>query len=167
MEDRTDKRKEFFAKWRKPTWVASVRHGASKVSTPACTPCHQLPKDYPAPREILRQHFPRTANQCLFRGDWGYGIDDAVAVSEFDPEINAEQRFDGVSLEYAFVDKRIREELLFAPAKCQRIDHLGWQVVEQSLFDVGGIPYDRLLVEVSVNDEVYQTEFWFNISEFF
>ena len=32
----------------------------------------RLPDDYPAPRDILRKHFPRTANQCFFKGGWGY-----------------------------------------------------------------------------------------------
>ena len=31
----------------------------------------RLPEDYPLPREILQQHFPRTANQCNFSGGWG------------------------------------------------------------------------------------------------
>ena len=33
---------------------------------------YRLPDDYPSPREILREHFPRTADQCNFSGGWGY-----------------------------------------------------------------------------------------------
>ena len=40
----------------------------------------RLPEDYPLPREILQQHFPRTANQCNFSGGWGYDADHAVIV---------------------------------------------------------------------------------------
>ena len=157
-----------FREINQPTWVASVRPGTSKLpeSATASNP-YQLPKDYPAPREVLRQHFPHTANQCLFRGGWGYSIDDAVEVLEFDPEINSDEKFDGVSLEYAFVDKRIREELIFAPTARKAFDRLSWQVIEQSLHERGGINYDRLLVEVTVDDEIYQTEYWFNISDFY
>ena len=156
-----------FREINQPTWVASVRLGTSKLpeSATASNP-YQLPKDYPAPRDVLRQHFPRTAKQCLFRGGWGYSIDDAVEVLEFDPEINPDQRFDGVSLEYAFVDKRIREELIHAP-NARRFDHLSWQVIEQSLHERNGIPYDRLLVEITADDEIYLTEYWFNISDFY
>ena len=95
-----------FREINQPTWMASVRLGTSKLpeSATASNP-YQLPKDYPAPREVLRQHFPRTAKQCFFRGGWGYSIDDAVEVLEFDPEINPDEKFDGVSLEYAFIDK--------------------------------------------------------------
>ena len=155
-----------FQELNKPTWVASVRLGTSKITETNVANPYQLPKDYPAPREVLRQHFPRTAKQCNFSGGWGYTIDDAVEVLEHDPEIS-DQRFDGVSLEYAFVDKRIREELIFSPTACRAFDRLSWQVIEQSLHECDGIPYDRLLVEVTVDDEIYQTEYWFNISDFY
>ena len=155
-----------FQELNKPTWGASVRLGTSKIAETNVANPHQLPKDYPAPRDVLRQHFPRTAEQCLFRGGWGYTIDDAVEVLEYDPEIS-DQRLDGVSLEYAFVDKRIREELIFAPTARKAFDRLSWQVIEQSLHERGGINYDRLLVEVTVDDEIYQTEYWFNISDFY
>ncbi len=156
-----------FREINQPTWMASIRLGTSKLpeSATASNP-YQLPKYYPAPREFLRQHFPRTANQCNFSGGWGYTIDGAVEVLEYDPEIS-DQRFDGVSLEYAFVDKRIREELIFAPTASKAFDRLSWQVIEQSLHERGGIHYDRLLVEVTVNDETFQTEYWFNISDFY
>ena len=126
---------------------------------------YRLPDDYPLPREILQQHFPRTANQCNFSGGWGYDADHATIVKEFDPEINPDEKFDGVSLEYAFVDKRIREELFHANA--HRFDHLSWQAIEQSLHERNGIPYDRLLVEITADDEIYLTEYWFNISDFY
>ena len=51
---------------------------------------YRLPDDYPAPREILQKHFPRT---------------------------------------YAFIDKRIREELIFAPTARRAFDRLSWQVI--------------------------------------
>ena len=163
----TDLLQQCFREINQPTWVASVRLGTSKLpeSAPVSNP-YLLPEDYPAPMEVLRQHFPRTAKQCNFSGGWGYTIDDAVEVLEHDPEIS-DQRFDGVSLEYAFVDKRIREELIFSPTACRAFDRLSWQVIEQSLHECDGIPYDRLLVEVTVDDEIYQTEYWFNISDFY
>ena len=127
---------------------------------------YRLPDDYPLPRDILPEHFPRTANQCNFSGGWGYDADHATIVKEFDPEINPDEKFDGVSLEYAFVDKRVREELIHAP-NARRFDHLSWQVIEQSLHERNGIHYDRLLVEITADDEIYLTEYWFNISDFF
>ena len=53
---------------------------------------YRLPADYPSPREILREHFPNTANELLIKGGWGYEMKDATIVLEFDPEINPDQR---------------------------------------------------------------------------
>ncbi|MBQ9337832.1 MAG: hypothetical protein IJS14_11125 [Lentisphaeria bacterium] len=114
---------------------------------------YRLSADYPAPREILRQHFPRTANQCCFKGGWGYDAGDAVIVREFDPEINPDEKFDGVSLEYAFIDKRIREELIFSRPEGERFEQLDYQVIRQELHDLDGVPHDFIEVEVTAYPE--------------
>ena len=114
---------------------------------------YRLPADYPAPREILRQHFPRTADQCCFKGGWGYDAGDAVEVLEFDPEINPDEKFDGVSLEYAFIDKRIREELIFSRPEGERFAGLDHKVLGQALHDLDGIPHDFIEVEVTAYPE--------------
>ena len=114
---------------------------------------YRLPADYPAPREILRQHFPRTANQCCFKGGWGYDSGDAVEVLEFDPEINPDEKFDGVSLEYAFIDKRIREELIFSRPEGERFEQISHQVLGQELHDLDGVPHDFIEVEVTAYPE--------------
>ena len=114
---------------------------------------YRLSADYPAPREILRQHFPRTANQCCFKGGWGYDAGDAVEVLEFDPEINPDEKFDGVSLEYAFIDKRIREELIFSRPEGERFEEISHQVLGQELHDLDGVPHDFIEVEVTAYPE--------------
>ena len=113
----------------------------------------RLPEDYPLPRTILQQHFPRTANQCNFSGGWGYDADHAVIVKEFDPEINPDEKFDGVSLEYAFIDKRIREELIFNRPEGERFEELDYNTLGHSLQRIDRIPYDYLLVEVTAYPE--------------
>ena len=113
----------------------------------------RLPDDYPLPRTILQQHFPRTANQCNFSGGWGYDVEHATIVKEFDPEINPDEKFDGVSLEYAFIDKRIREELIFNRPEGERFEELEYNTIQQSLHRIDGIPYDYLLVEVTAYPE--------------
>ena len=163
---------------------------------------YRLTDDYPAPREILREHFPRTANQCNFSGGWGYDAEHATIVKEFDPEINPDEKFDGVSLEYAFIDKRIREELIFSRPEDERFEELEYNTIQQSLHRIDGVHYDHILVEVTAFPErewnklkddweahdgykddpdgrkrnldckekckiTYQTEFWFNISDFY
>jgi hypothetical protein len=113
----------------------------------------RLPEDYPLPRAILQQHFPRTAKQCNFSGGWGYDVEHATIVKEFDPEINPEEKFDGVSLEYAFIDKRIREELIFSRPEGERFEELDYTNIEQSLRYINGIPHDYILVEVTAYPE--------------
>ena len=114
---------------------------------------YRLPADYPAPREILRKHFPRTAGQCCFKGGWGYDAGDAVEVLEFDPEINPDEKFDGVSLEYAFIDKRIREELIFSRPEGDRFEQISHQVLGQELHEISGVPHDFIEVEVTAYPE--------------
>ena len=114
---------------------------------------YRLPADYPAPREILRKHFPRTAGQCCFKGGWGYDAGDAVEVLEFDPEINPDEKFDGVSLEYAFIDKRIREELIFSRPEGERFEQISHQVLGQELHEISGVPHDFIEVEVTAYPE--------------
>ena len=114
---------------------------------------YRLPDDYPSPREILREHFPRTADQCNFSGGWGYDADHATIVKEFDPDINPDEKFDGVSLEYAFIDKRIREELIFSRPEGERFEELGSCTIEQRLLDINGVPHDCILVEVTAYPE--------------
>ena len=163
---------------------------------------YRLPADYPAPREILPKHFPRTARQCCFKGGWGYDAGDAVEVLEFDPEIDPDEKYDGVSLDYAFIDKRIREELIFSRPEGERFEEIGYQSLGQELHDLDGVPHDFIRVEVTAYPEkewnelkadweahdgykddpegreanlkrkeeakiTYQTEFWFNIADFF
>ena len=114
---------------------------------------YRLPDDYPLPREILREHFPRTADQCNFSGGWGYDADHATIVKEFDPEINPDEKFDGVSLEYAFIDKRIREELIFSRPEGERFEEFDSCTIEQRLMYTNGVPHDYILVEVTAYPE--------------
>jgi len=115
---------------------------------------YRLPADYPPPREILRKHFPRTANQCFFSGGWGYDGGDAVIVKESDPEINPDEKLDGVSLEYAFMDKRIREELIFSRPEGDRfVLESEYQVIRQELLEIDGVPHDFIEVEVTAYPE--------------
>ena len=114
---------------------------------------YRLPDDYPLPREILREHFPRTADQCNFSGGWGYDADHATIVKEFDPEINPDEKFDGVSLEYAFIDKRIREELIFSRPEGERFEEFDSCTIEQRLMYINGVPHDYILVEVTAYPE--------------
>ena len=110
----------------------------------------RLPANYPPPRQILREHFPNTANELLIKGGWGYEIEDATVVLEFDPEINPNHRFSGVSIENVFIQKRIWEELTFARPEGERYCGIRESKVRQSLqVDLAGRHYDYILVDVT------------------
>lgn len=110
----------------------------------------RLPANYPPPRQILREHFPNTANELLIKGGWGYEIEDATVVLEFDPEINPDHRFSGVSIENVFIQKRIWEELTFARPEGERYCGIRHGKVRQSLqVDLAGRHYDYILVDVT------------------
>lgn len=110
----------------------------------------RLPADYPPPRQILREHFPNTANELLIKGGWGYEIENATVVLEFDPEINPDHRFSGVSIENVFIQKRIWEELTFARPEGERYCGIRESKVRQSLHvDLAGRHYDYILVDVT------------------
>lgn len=109
----------------------------------------RLPANYPPPRQILREHFPNTANELLIKGGWGYEIENATVVLEFDPEINPDHRIRGVSIENVFIQKRIWEELTFARPEGERYCGIRESKVRQSL-EVGRAGfYDYILVDVT------------------
>ena len=64
-----------------------------------------------SPREILAADF-RSMGEIPIRGGWGYTIDDPVIIDKNDPIVLRGMPFDGVGLEYVFVEKRIYEELI-------------------------------------------------------
>lgn len=86
----------------------------------------------------------------MIKGGWGYEIENATVVLEFDPEINPDHRFSGVSIENVFIQKRIWEELTFARPEGERYCGIRESKVRQSLhMDSAGTQYNWILVEVT------------------
>ena len=86
----------------------------------------------------------------MIKGGWGYEIENATVVLEFDPEINPDHRFSGVSIENVFIQKRIWEELTFARPEGERYCGIRESKVRQSLqVDLAGRHYDYILVDVT------------------
>ncbi len=115
----------------------------------------RIPADYPAPRDILRRHFPVIAKELTIRGGWGYSADDACVVLDFDKEINPTQHFDGISIEEIFIHYRLREETEYAHEA--KYAGMKWNRLEHRLVaGFGGVPYD---VE-TVNVQMFTPEDW-------
>ena len=120
-----------------------------------------LPENYPAPCEILREHFPDSVTVSCFRGGWGYGADDAVSIimpeaapnDKNDEEFSFAERLKGISLENDFIVMRTREELFFARPEGGRFVNQTCRKRGQAFCLVKGVPHDLIRIEVTAYPE--------------
>jgi hypothetical protein len=101
------------------------------------------------PRIILAADFKSLGHELPIRGGWGYTIEDAVVIDKNDPVVFKAIPFDGVGLEYAFVEKRIYEELIIFRPKEDRFSGIKWKCLKQELTWHNGRAYDVLTFEVT------------------
>jgi hypothetical protein len=85
-------------------------------------------KSKESPREILAADF-KSLGEIPIRGGWGYTFDDAVIIDKNDPVVPKGIPFDGVELEYIFVEKRIYEELIIFRPKNEGYSGIGWNLL--------------------------------------
>ena len=113
-----------------------------------------LPVTTEAPaRQILEQHFPKLQGKLPIRGGWGYSKEDAVIIDRDDACVDPRMPFDGVGLEYLFVEKRIYEELIIFRRTGEKFSGIEWQLIRQSLVPAGDRTYDLLEFEVKAFHE--------------
>jgi hypothetical protein len=101
------------------------------------------------PREILATDFPSLGGELPIHGGWGYSREDAVIIDKDDPVVPRDAPFDGVGLEYFFVEKRIYEELIVFQPTDKRYSGIEWKPIEQRLMDTDGRWYDILTFEIT------------------
>lgn len=85
-----------------------------------------------SPREIIAADF-KSVGELPIRGGWGYSFDDAVIIDKNDPIVPAGLPFDGVGIEYVFVEKRIYEELIIFRPQTNRFSGIEWDMLKQQL----------------------------------
>ena len=102
-----------------------------------------------SPREILAADFNSLGGELPIRGGWGYSLEDAVVIDKNDPVVPSGMPFDGVEIEYAFVESRIYEELIIFRPKEERFAGIKWKLLKQSLTHRNGRSYDVLSCEVT------------------
>jgi hypothetical protein len=61
------------------------------------------------PRKILADDFKSLGGELPIHGGWGYTKTDACIIDKNDPSVDPDFPFDGVGLEYIFVEKRTRD----------------------------------------------------------
>jgi len=102
-----------------------------------------------SPRDILAADFKSLGGELPIRGGWGYSLEDAVVIDKSDPVVPSGIPFDGVEIEYAFVESRIYEELIIFRPKEERFEEIKWNLLKQTLTKHNGRSYDVLSFEVT------------------
>jgi len=134
-----------------------------------------------SPRQILREDF-KSISELPIKGGWGYDIESAVIIDKKDPIVSPGLPFDGIDIEYIFVDKRLFEELIIFRPKGQRFIHIENALKQQRTLALNGIRYDHLTFDVTAIPESLEfsaapvkeagrihfvSEFWFDITSFY
>ncbi len=101
-----------------------------------------------SPREILAHDFP-SLGELPIQGGWGYTRDDAVIIDKNDPVVSKGLPFDGVSIEYAFVEPRAYEELIIFRPENDRYSRINTNTLGQKLTSHNNRHYDVLTFEVT------------------
>ena len=134
-----------------------------------------------SPRQILREDF-KSISELPIKGGWGYDIESAVIIDKKDPIVVPGLPFDGIGIEYVFVDKRLFEELIIFRPNGQKFIQIEKALKQQRTPAVDGVQYDHLIFDVTAIPESLEfsappdkeagrihfiSEFWFDISSFY
>ena len=102
------------------------------------------------PRQIITEHFKLP---LPISGGWGYTKDDVVIIvkPKIDPIVNKSMPFDGIGIEYVFVEKRIYEELIIFRPEGERFSDISWKLLRQELIERESDDrvYDKLTFEIT------------------
>ncbi|MBK6630056.1 MAG: hypothetical protein IPG33_02895 [Betaproteobacteria bacterium] len=102
-----------------------------------------------SPREILAADFKSLQGGLPISGGWGYSRDDACIINKNDPLVNPKKPFNGVAIEYVFVEKRIYEEMITFRSDGEKFSGISWKLQEQSTLHEEGKVFDRLVYEIT------------------
>ena len=101
-----------------------------------------------SPRELLAGHF-KSIGELPIRGGWGYSREDAVVIDRDDPIVPRDQPFDGVDIEYVFIEKRTFEELIIFRPKGRQFSGIRRELIDQRTVVDNGRRYDVLRFDVT------------------
>lgn len=114
------------------------------------------------PSQLLTKESPR---QIIFEdfkidlpiaGGWGYDFESACVIDKNDSTVSQAIPFNGVSIEYVFVEKRIYEEMIIFREAHEKFSGIRWELEKQELLFQRDKPYDKLIFNVvGFTDEVW------------
>jgi hypothetical protein len=102
-----------------------------------------------SPREILAADFKSLRGGLPIRGGWGYTKEDACIIDKNDPLVDPALPFDGVGVEYVFVEKRIYEEMIILRPAGEKFSGIQWNLHVKDLLHETGRSFDRLIFDIS------------------
>jgi hypothetical protein len=114
------------------------------------------------PSQLLTKESPR---QIIFEdfkidlpitGGWGYDFETACFIDKNDATVSKVIPFNGVAIEYVFVEKRIYEEMVIFRQANEKYSGIRWELDKQELLFKDDKPYDKLVFNVvGFTDEVW------------
>jgi len=105
------------------------------------------------PRQIIFEDFKI---DLPIKGGWGYSFDSACIIDKTDPTVSKVMPFDGVGIEYVFVEKRIYEEMIIFRGDHEKYAGIRWNLDKQELLFNNDKPHDKLIFNViGFADEVW------------
>ena len=106
-----------------------------------------------SPRQIIFEDFKL---DLPIRGYWGYDIESACIIDKYDPTVIEKNSFDGIAIEYVFVEKRIYEEMIIFRGDHEKYSGIRWELEKQELLVHKGKTYDKLIFNVvGFTDEIW------------
>ena len=120
-----------------------------------------------SPREILELCSP-TKSSLPISGGWGHSLDECVIINKNDSSVHPET-FNGLEIEYAFVEQRIYAELISGRPLEERFRDIKWTQKEQNLLTENGRAFDNLHYSISclnVKDWDYLNKIFLENNEF-
>lgn len=106
-----------------------------------------------SPRQIILEDFKI---DLPIAGGWGYDLETACVIDKNDSTVSNVIPFNGVSVEYVFVEKRIYEEMIVFREADEKYSGIRWDLEKQELIDHNNKFYDKLIFNViGFTDEVW------------
>ena len=105
------------------------------------------------PRQIIFEDFKI---DLPIKGGWGYALPTACIIDKNDPTVSKVMPFNGVEIEYVFVEKRIYEEMIIFRGDDEKYAGIRWDLEKQELIFDQDKPYDKLIFNiVGFTDQVW------------
>ena len=119
------------------------------------------------PQEILELCNPNIPSLPI-SGGWGHTIEECVIINKDDPSVHPDT-FNGLEIEYVFVEQRMYAELISGRPMEERFRDIKWTQKEQNLLTENGRVYDNLCYSISclnVKDWNYLNKIFLENNEF-